>query len=188
MKIIKQLSYIFLLLSVIGCVKTNQGYNCESGNCKPALAGSQYITLADCKSDCGESAPQTPGTGTGGGTTPVTPPPPSTPPAKGQVMIWTNQVEYGWIPKNWKGSGTGGHNVMTVTVAGFQGSIFGGRYTSEPACGATYAYTKSLEPGTYTVSGKVYFIKDIYGNSYTAYSTSQTFKVYSNQCTKVMLR
>lgn len=67
MKSVKIFSCIFLLLFMMGCVKTNQGYNCESGNCKPALGNAQYLTLADCKSDCSESTPQTPGTGTGNG-------------------------------------------------------------------------------------------------------------------------
>lgn len=51
---------------MMGCVKTNQGYNCETGNCKAVAGDAQYLTLADCKSDCSEATPQTPGTGTGG--------------------------------------------------------------------------------------------------------------------------
>lgn len=190
LKLAKIFSCSFLLLFLMGCVKTNQGYNCETGNCKAATGDAQYLTLADCKSDCSENTPQTPATpgGTGsGGTTPGTTPPTTTPVPKGQVLVWTNQVEYGWKPAGYKGTG-GGYNVMNVTILSLSGTISGGHYTSEPSCGATYGFTASLAPGKYTVYGKIYFLKDLYGNSYSPYSTSQTFTVYSNQCTKVLLK
>ncbi|MBB5396750.1 hypothetical protein [Mucilaginibacter sp. AK015] len=113
------------------------------------------------------------GAGNGGG---------SGQPAKGSLIVWTNQTEYGWKPQ--------GINVMYVDVVGVSStnSIFGGHYTSAPSCGAKYCYTVDLAPGRYTVTGKVYFLKGLDGVTPPTYSTSQTVQVMAGQCANVMLR
>ncbi|MCQ6960623.1 hypothetical protein [Mucilaginibacter aquariorum] len=114
------------------------------------------------------------GTGNGGGTTP--------PPAKGSIIVWTNQTEYGWKPQ--------GINVMYVDVVGISNTnaIFGGHYTSAPSCGALYCYTVVVPPGQYTVKGRVYFLKGLDGVTPPTYSTSQNVQVLSGQCANVMLK
>ena len=109
------------------------------------------------------------------------------PPKQGQVVVWTNQP-VGWKPTGWKGPGDGLHNVMTVSVSSFVGGISAGQLSSPPACGATYAFTRSLYPGDYSVDGTVYFLKDMYGNSYSPYRTSASFTIRAGECTQVLLR
>lgn len=47
---------IVLITLIIGCKKTDQsGYNCNNGVCSATFDNPQYLTLADCKSDCGSS-------------------------------------------------------------------------------------------------------------------------------------
>ncbi|MGJ1284872.1 hypothetical protein ACR79P_14640 [Sphingobacterium spiritivorum] len=103
-----------------------------------------------------------------------------TPNAKGSIMVWTDHKQYGFIYDS---------NGISVTVAGKVGTVFGGAYNSPPACGAAYCHTVSqLDPGTYTVVGKIYPIKPISGPTPPTYSTSQTVKVVAGQCTKVLIR
>lgn len=113
------------------------------------------------------------GTGGGGGTTP---------PAKGSIIVWTNMTEYGW-PQGFNGMG-----VTVSSVGGIGSTIYGGRYTSAPECGATYCYTVKVDPGQHTVYGKIYFLKQLDGTTPPPYSTSKTVTVASNQCVSVMLR
>jgi hypothetical protein len=108
-------------------------------------------------------------------------------PTKGQVVVWTDQPR-GWAPRNWKGGGDYYNDTMTLSLAGATGAVTAGKLTSAPSCGAAYGFTKSLDPGSYTVFGKVYFLKDIYGNSYSPYSTSASFRVTAGTCTQVVIR
>lgn len=111
-------------------------------------------------------------------------------PPTGKIVIYTTDPD-GWTPTSptaWKGGGTGLHTVMTVSVDGaIAGSLTAGKLSSTPSCGATYAITKSLTPGTHSVSGKVYFLKDIYGNTYNPRTFSKTVTVVASACTAVAL-
>lgn len=193
-------SILFLMATIIsGCIKVEpddptdtSGYNCLSGNCAPVADNAQYSTLSACQSNC------TPGGGGGGGTagyncisgncasvssgaqystlsacqsscSTVTPP--------GQLMLWTNMTSYGFPC---------GFNALIVEIYGQSlsgNTIYGGYYTSAPACGATYCYTKTLAPGSYTVRGRIY----AFGSCPNYFTNTKTVTVYSNQCTKVVL-
>lgn len=130
------------------------GYNCVSGNCVSVSNGAQYGTLTACQTNC------------------------STTQAQGQLMIWTNMPTNGFPC---------GFNALNVEIYGVNlngNTVYGGYYTAAPACGATYCYTKSLAPGTYTVRGHNY----AFGTTCGAYTTPpKTVTVYSNQCTKVVV-
>jgi hypothetical protein len=132
----------------------NAGYNCVSGNCVSVSSGAQYGTLSACQTNCSNTQPQ------------------------GQLMIWTNMPLNGFPC---------GFNSLYVDIYGVNlngNTIYGGYYTSAPSCGATYCFTKSLAPGTYTVRGYNY----AFGSSCAAYYTNpKTVTVYSNQCTKVVV-
>ena len=131
------------------------GYNCVSGNCASVSSGAQYSTLSACQSSCSTS-----------------------PPATGQLMIWTN------APTNGFPCGFNSLNVDIYGVVLNGNTIYGGYYTTAPSCGATYCYTKNLAPGNYTVRGYNY----AFGTTCAAYYTNpKTVTVYSNQCTKVVV-
>ena len=101
--------------------------------------------------------------------------------AKGTIMVWTS------VPKN---GFPYGYNVMTVnisTIAGF-GYVDGGYYTTAPSCGSQYCYTREIAPGQHQVSGVIYYIKPLVGETPPTYKKSKTVTVYANQCTKVDLR
>lgn len=132
----------------------NAGYNCVSGNCASVSSGAQYTTLSACQANCSSTQPQ------------------------GQLMIWTNMPTNGFPC---------GFNFLNVEIYGVNltgNTVYGGYYTTPPACGATYCYTKSLAPGTYTVRGHNY----AFGTTCGDYTTPpKTVTVYSNQCTKVVV-
>ena len=132
------------------------GYNCVSGNCVSVSSGAQYSTLSSCQSSCT-----------------------SNPPPQGQLMLWTNMTQNGF-PCGW--------NSLIVEIYGVNlsgNTIYAGHYTTAPACGATYCYTKTLAPGNYTVRGRIY---TLIGSSCPDYFTNtKTVTVYSNQCTTVVL-
>jgi hypothetical protein len=124
-------------------------------------AQTQYIS--DTKYNCGSSS---------GGTTTS---------AKGTIMVWSDVPEYGFKY---------GFNAINVRISSVSdtGTVFGGAYTSEPSCGATYCFTKEVEPGSYTVTGKIYPLQPLSGPKPTNYTVSYTVIVVSNKCTKVVMR
>jgi hypothetical protein len=168
----------------------SSGYNCISGNCYSVSENAQYSTLSACQSNC------TTGGGGGGGSTAgyncisgncvsvssgaqystFAACQSSCSSPKGQLMVWTNMTAYGF-PCNF--------NLIYVSIIGVSDldPIYGGYYTSEPACGATYCVTRTLDPGTYTVRGHHYG----FGSCPAYYTNYKTVTVYANQCTKVVL-
>jgi hypothetical protein len=124
-------------------------------------AQTQYVS--DSKYACGS--------GSGGSTTS----------AKGTIMVWSDVPQYGFKY---------GFNVINVSISSVAdtGTVSGGAYTSEPSCGATYCFTKEVEPGSYTVTGKIYPLQPISGPKPPNYTVTYTVNVVSNKCTKVLMR
>lgn len=112
------------------------------------------------------------GSGSGGSATP----------SKGTLMVWSDVPEYGFK------YGFNGINVSISSGTNDFSTVYGGHYTSAPSCGATYCYTKDLEPGTYTVTGKIYPLQPLTGPKPPNYTVNHTVTVVANQCTKVVIR
>lgn len=131
-------------------------------------APNKYVDVYNAQTQYAPS--KTYGCGSGSGST-----------AKGTIMVWSDVPEYGFKYD---------FNGIYVSISGVAdtSTVYGGHYTSAPACGSTYCFTKDVEPGSYTVTGKVYPLQPISGPKPPTYSVSYTVTVVSGQCTKVLIR
>ncbi len=166
------------------CGSSGGGYSCSSGNCIYVSSNAQYSTLAACESACGSGGG---GYSCSGGdciyvssnaqySTLAACESNCSTPVKGKFMAWTSVSEYG-LPN--------GSNVMDMSIMGQTGYISAGHYTYAPSCNSTYCFTGELYPGTYTISGVIYGITDLYGNTPPTYHVSHTVTIYANQCSTV---
>ncbi|MCF8277911.1 MAG: hypothetical protein K9J17_14350 [Flavobacteriales bacterium] len=161
------------------------GYVCSGGNCTYVSSGATYSSLSQCQSACsgGGSAGYTCSGGScvyvssGASYSTLSACESNCNAAvKGKFVAWTSVSEYGF---------PNGYNAMNMSVMGLTGTIYGGHYTSEPACNSTYCFTGELYPGTYQINGIIYFLTGLDGITPSPYSVSRTVTIYAGQCTAV---
>jgi hypothetical protein len=97
----------------------------------------------------------------------------------GSITVWSSVSEEGFAYE---------FKTMNVTVGDFSGTIYAGKHTTVPSCGADYCFKAELTPGKYTVTGTVYPPKPATGIRPPTYTTSKIVTVVAGECTKVDLK